>query len=181
MTRKESLTAVAVFALLTSGAIAVWQVRLLHGAEQYNDALRRGALLEAADHDSDRGRLARALAYQTGDKPQDALKLYSDLRNADDRRIRLLAQFNTANIYVRWATDADETEQPGLTMPLLELAKQGYREILYTEPDFWPARYNLERTLQLLPDGEVSDPAAQGMPEHSPRALGSMDAHRELP
>jgi mxaK protein len=46
--------------------------------------------------------------------------------------------------------------QPGLAIPLLELAKEGYREVLRHDPGQWDARYNLERAQRLLPDPDES-------------------------
>ncbi len=42
-------------------------------------------------------------------------------------------------------------------LPLAELAKEQYRELLRRDPGFWEARYNLERAQRLLPDPVDSD------------------------
>lgn len=42
-------------------------------------------------------------------------------------------------------------------LPLLELAKEQYRELLRRDPGFWDARYNLERAQRLLPDPVDND------------------------
>ena len=44
------------------------------------------------------------------------------------------------------------TDDAGGSRTLVELAKQGYRELLRLEPDYWPARYNLEQALRLAPE-----------------------------
>ena len=62
------------------------------------------------------------------------------------------AQFNLANAYLRQGMREDlETSQRG---PMLELAKQRYRDLLRLYPDDWDARYNLELALRLAPENE---------------------------
>ena len=53
------------------------------------------------------------------------------------------------------------TSQPGQAIPLLELAKENYREVLRNDPGQWDARYNLERAQRLLPDPDdtLAEPA----------------------
>ena len=38
------------------------------------------------------------------------------------------------------------------SLPLIELAKQSYRDLLREDPGDWDARYNLERALWLAPE-----------------------------
>lgn len=70
------------------------------------------------------------------------------------------ARFNSANLLLRQAsamrsgTDAAKARQ---ALPLAELAKEQYRELLRRDPGFWAARYNLERAQRLLPDPVDSD------------------------
>jgi len=40
--------------------------------------------------------------------------------------------------------------------PLVELAKQRYRDLLRAEPQDWDARYNLERALRVAPEEQES-------------------------
>lgn len=62
------------------------------------------------------------------------------------------AQFNLANAYLRQAIREDlEANQRG---PMLELAKQRYRDLLRLYPDDWDVRYNLELTLRLAPEND---------------------------
>jgi len=62
------------------------------------------------------------------------------------------AQFNLANAYLRQGMRDDlEASQRG---PMLELAKQRYRDLLRLYPDDWDARYNLELALRMAPENE---------------------------
>jgi len=60
------------------------------------------------------------------------------------------ARFNLANHYLREGLRED---QPGArTRPLIELAKQRYRDLLLIDPQHWNARYNLELALRVAPE-----------------------------
>jgi len=60
------------------------------------------------------------------------------------------ARFNLANHYLREGLRED---QPGArTRPLVELAKQRYRDLLLIDPQHWNARYNLELALRVAPE-----------------------------
>ena len=45
-------------------------------------------------------------------------------------------------------------DQAFKSLPLIELAKQSYRDLLREDPNDWDARYNLERALWLAPEVE---------------------------
>jgi mxaK protein len=61
-------------------------------------------------------------------------------------------------------------------LPLIELAKEQYRELLRRDPQHWDARYNLERAQRLQPDPTDSafDPTAA--PQERERAATTMRA-----
>lgn len=61
-------------------------------------------------------------------------------------------------------------------LPLLELAKETYREVLRRDPSLWSARYNLERALRLAPEDEARDDDGASIPASSERALTTMRA-----
>lgn len=60
------------------------------------------------------------------------------------------ARYNLANHYLR---EGVRSGQPGAkTRPLIELAKQRYRDLLLINPNDWNARYNLELALRVAPE-----------------------------
>ncbi len=75
------------------------------------------------------------------------------------------ARFNSANLLLRQASalrgGAGDAGAAGAVanqaLPLVELAKEQYRELLRRNPGFWDARYNLERAQRLLPDPVDND------------------------
>lgn len=108
---------------------------------------------------------AAADAQASRSAREAALARYRPLQ--DDSTLGQAARFNGANLLMRQAIEMRAGAQPGQAIALIELAKEGYRELLRHDPGFWPARYNLERAQRLLPepDGEPEPP-----PEAPPKA-----------
>jgi mxaK protein len=59
---------------------------------------------------------------------------------------------------------------------MIELAKEGYREILRANPADWAARYNLERAQRLVPDPDELDEAPPELNRSAERAATTMRA-----
>ena len=94
-------------------------------------------------------------------KHQDALSLYQQVINEGDARLSTAAKYNSANINLREALSKSGAQAKGEALPLIELAKQGYREVLRVDNGDWNARYNLERALRLAPEMEEKATAAK--------------------
>ena len=170
------LTALAVGSSLWL-AHAAWRY---HQAQSFNAALARQDWDELSRDDSDYGRFAAAYALQQRGEMQTALAAYSRI-DTDSAALRRALEFNMANAYLQRALADDIRNDKDLTLPLIELAKAGYRALLRKAPDHWPAKYNLERALQLLPDNLEQDVAEWHRPLSSPRATSALRADRELP
>ena len=83
------------------------------------------------------------------------------------------ARYNSANLLLRHALVLRDAgvDTAGQALPLIELAKQGYREVLRSNPGQWDARYNFERAQRAQPDPDdidapIGEPRAQA--ERSP-------------
>jgi mxaK protein len=113
-------------------------------------------------------RFARAYALAAAGQHDAALEAYRPLQA--DSALGQAARYNSANLLLRQAVQVRQSEQPGQAIPLLELAKELYREVLRHEPGHWHARYNLERAQRLLPDPEVSTADAAELPRARERA-----------
>lgn len=118
-------------------------------------------------------RAAVAAANSAASGAEDeSLNRYRALQ--DDTALGQAARFNTANALMRQAIAVRATEQPGQAIPLVELAKENYRELLRADPANWGARYNLERAQRLLPDPDDSDAPPSEPPANAERAATTM-------
>jgi len=119
-----------------------------------NDA----ALIEPSQLDSTvpEALFARARALSRSGDYRDAAKTYKLLIRGERVELRADARYNLGNLYLREALK-NGAEAAIQSVPLIELAKQSYRDLLRDNPMDWDARYNLELALRLAP--EVSDAA----------------------
>ncbi len=100
---------------------------------------------------------ARAVALSGQNDYEAAVKTYKSLVQNRRTDIRRAALYNLGNLHLRQAlrAGAETSLEP---LPLVELAKRTYRDLLREDPAHWDARYNLERALRLAP--EVADDLA---------------------
>lgn len=138
-------------ALICGGALMVefWQ---WNQTRKYNAAIEQAHFAEAESYRGDNGLFAKAYAEQQRGRFQDARIIYSTLENTDEKELRLAVLFNMGNTYLQQASSIDLEQDADLALPLIELAKISYREVLRIDSQHWNAKYNLERALQLLPD-----------------------------
>jgi mxaK protein len=146
-------TAHALFASVAAACAlaAAWQGWRLQRAVQLNRDVAAAAAAPGdapAPHDAPREvKLARATVLAQRAGAQDAaFRVYGALvqQGADDAVARQ-ALYNLGNLHLRQGIAGD-------AMPMIELAKQRYRDLLRVDPDDWDARVNLERALRLAPE-----------------------------
>jgi mxaK protein len=169
------------FALVAGvcAAITAWYASQLHLAERTNNAIETTKALgpESADP---RIRLAQALNLAKAGKFTTALKAYKSLLDSSDE-LRLAALYDLGNLNMREALK-DGAGEAQRYLPLIELAKQSYRDALRSDPGDWDARYNLERALWLSP--EYDDPMLQRdrSPVRSEHAMSTLQGAKiDLP
>jgi mxaK protein len=165
-------------ALALSAGI-VYELYRLKSAQQFNAALERDAFLVVTQR-SVRGRFATAYGLQQQGEFGEAIRAYGEVE-PDDAEFAAAVSFNLANLYLRRALALESDESRDLVIPLIELAKEKYRELLRRDSQHWDAKYNLELALALLPDLEEQEGEDDIMPERSPRANTATPARRELP
>ncbi|OED38125.1 hypothetical protein AB833_20810 [Chromatiales bacterium (ex Bugula neritina AB1)] len=95
--------------------------------------------------------LATASALSMGGQFESAETLLVKLVGQQEHTpLGQASQFNLANHYLRRGI---RTDLPGAqTRPLIEIAKQRYRDLLQSNPDDWDARVNLEHALRHAPE-----------------------------
>jgi mxaK protein len=175
---RRLLLSVAMLALVLSAGI-VYELYRLKSARQFNAALEHNAFLEV-NQASARGRFATAYGLQQLGEFEEAIRAYAEVE-PDDAETAAAVRFNLANLYLRRALVLEGDENRDLVIPLIELAKENYRELLRRDSQHWDAKYNLELALALLPDLEEQESEDDIMPERSPRANTATPARRELP
>lgn len=155
--------------LLTAG--------LLDAALLWRD-LQRNAQIAAgtvpADSALPEHRFALAHALGASGAGDAALEAYRPLQA--DPRLGAAARFNSANLLLRQAVALRAGPQPAQALPLIELAKEQYRELLRQDPQHWDARYNLERAQRLQPDPQDSEFDPTAAPRDRERAATTMRA-----
>lgn len=155
------------------GALAAHDAWRWQQARAVNEAIASGLPGEADDAAAPRElRFARAAALAASGSGEAALSRYGALQGAD--ALGRAARYNAANLLLRQAIELRQSEQPGQALALVELAKEGYREVLRDAPDDWNARYNLERAQRLVPEPEPGDDDAAGPRRNAERAATTM-------
>lgn len=95
--------------------------------------------------------LKTANALAAGGEFEDAETLYARL--VDEEQESSLGQASRFNLANHYLSNGLRTDLPGSqTRPLIEIAKQRYRDLLLVNPDDWDARVNLEVALRAAPE-----------------------------
>ncbi|WP_298830727.1 MxaK protein [uncultured Piscinibacter sp.] len=142
----------ALGALAVLAAVDGWR---LWRDERLNAQIASGTLAPESPEDRPELRFAHAYAQAASGATEAALNRYGALHA--DTPVGQAARYNGANLLMRQGMALRAGAQPGQALALIELAKEGYREVLRHDADDWPARYNLERAQRLVPDPEEVD------------------------
>jgi len=158
--------------------LAAYQGWRLERADRINEAIAAAAGLDDAVPEA---RFARANALSSAGNFEDAAKGYKALIQSDRADLKLAALFNLGNLHMREALK-NGADGAGNALPLIELAKQNYRDLLRDNPADWDARYNLERALWLAPEVEERAGEENNLPEWERRVAPRVQGFRvELP
>ncbi len=144
-------------------------------AERINAAVDRSASAggTAPEPWSAELQFAAALAAARDEQVTRAVALYRQVAAARPD-LAPAALFNAANALQREAQRLASADNNSSALPLLELAKETYREVLRIDHGHWAARYNLERALRAAPEGEGESDESAAAPLNSERALTTM-------
>ena len=172
----------ATIAILSTLILAVCYdgIRLLYD-QRFNAALANGDATRANGPDDAHRQFAKAYALQQQRDFKATVKAYAAIDALSHSQLQMDIKFNMANLYFREAAQLRDIGSDDLVMPLIELAKQNYRDILRIDSGRWDAKYNLELALVLAPDLDPVDALDEINPEHSPRALTKTQLREPLP
>ncbi|GFE80062.1 hypothetical protein GCM10011487_20620 [Steroidobacter agaridevorans] len=156
---------------LACGSLVAYHAARLDQIKRTNSAIA-SARISNFEASVPEARFARALALARAGESDAAVKGYKSLIDGNRRDLSQAAAYNLGNLYMRDAL-ADGASEAFRSLPLIELAKQRYRDVLRNEPAHWDARYNLSRALQLAPELEQEIEEKEEPPEReqSPSTL----------
>ena len=157
---------------LVCGALTTYETWRLVQGNRINAAIASAQATEL-DADVPEARFARALALAQAGKSEAALKLYKSLTQGTSPEMRRAALYNTGNVYMREAMRYGAGDS-FKSVPLIELAKQAYRDLLRDKSDDWDARYNLERALWLAPETEQAESDASDAQSKEQRVVSTV-------
>jgi mxaK protein len=198
MKRACGHTAFALVAVALATVAVVESVRLQH-AQSVNAAVadwsraassipRTGsralppawATAGAGDRLPPEARLARAVSLARVDYDA-ALSAYKAIIQSNRDDLRLIALYDLGNLHLHHAIQAGLADA-AQSLPLTELAKQSYRDLLRRDPTDWDARYNLERALRLAPEEDDAPDEDTGPPDPKEHERSTIaDPRMDLP
>jgi mxaK protein len=170
--RRRTRVVIALLALLATAA-TVDGVRIA-GQQRWNRLIASGSVPAAASGVPAEAQFAQAAAQAASGADDAALQRYRPLQ--DDSRLGQAARYNSANMLLRQALVVRAGIEPGKAIPLIELAKEMYRDVLRANPRHWPARYNLERAQRLLAEADELEAAPADASRGAERAATTMRA-----
>lgn len=166
--------------LLILGAAVLWDGFHLWRDARVNRSLERVVAGEPVDIDHPRVRFARAFVLQQHEEFEAALEAYARV-GAGGGPLQADVDYNLANLYFRRALRLRDAGAEDLAFPLIELAKESYRELLRADSEDWPAKHNLELALRIAPEVDSVEIRPERNPEHNPRSAAGLRVQKALP
>lgn len=185
-------TAHTAFTFVIAGLVGgiSWQAWKLNRATKLNAALQsipasitteqlQNNSQPLSSHPSVQLSIGSALA-NSGDLEEAERTFNALISDSANQQLVNSAQFNLANAYLRQALTAG-SQTTSKTLPMVELAKQRYRDLLHQAPEHWGARYNLERALTMAPEGSDSEDEERNEPVKSVNVIVPGFEKKDLP
>ena len=179
VTQRLKIPTVAILTVLIL-AICYDGIRLAHD-RRFNNALAAGDVAWISYSDDPHIQFAVAYDLQQQREFKAAVNAYGAVNALSGSQLQMHIKYNLANLYFREATRLREAGAYDLAMPLIELAKQNYKEILRIDNGHWDAKFNLEVALFVAPETDPADALEERNPERSPRALTTINSREPLP
>lgn len=164
--------------LLALAAQDVWQLARTRSWNALIENPPRAALAEDTPLPV---RFANAYAQAIRGEVLPALTQYRQIASTDSGRWHAAAIFNEGNLLLREALTLRATAEPAQALPVFEMAKESYRELLAEHPGDWDAKYDLELALRLAPDPDEEASARLPPPTGAPRQAPARGLNPGLP
>ncbi|MCG5236165.1 tetratricopeptide repeat protein [Xanthobacter oligotrophicus] len=134
-------------------------------------ALADGRDVPVADTATPRLLLARAHFLMVRDRFDEAQPLVDRLSRTDERALAVAGLYDLANARLARAIAHLEQTEIDPAIPLVRLAKAGYRAALERDPGFWDAKYNLDIAMRLIRDFPQIEQEPQDDAQETPKRL----------
>jgi len=168
--RRRTVHALFAMASVALAALVAVQWQRLAQAERIARAIALAEPPAAADRDLPEARYAQALALAHAGRYEEALAAQKAFLQSERGALRRAMQYDLGNLHLREALRRGAGDRDA-ALPLVELAKQSYRDVLRADPDDWDARYNLERALALAPEADDEDAPVAEPPANKERTV----------
>ena len=159
--------------VVSLGVAAVSSARLLL-AQHDNDlirSLRQGHDLATSASDPVPLLYARLDFLLLRDRLDEAQPLLNQIVRDGAPRASSVALYAMANARLRVAFAQLEKGRIDPAIPLVRLAKEGYRRALGLDPAFWDAKYNLDIAMRLVRDFPQIEQSGEELPPEAAKKL----------
>lgn len=173
--RRDTIDKLVFGLIIATASLAVYAAWQIRSTDEQQILVTKALAGEPEPVDaSPTVRIARAVYLTREQQFEPALKIYQAVESAspNEETVRV-AQYNAANLNMREAFSLIANDERGRALPLVEIAKQLYRELLRDTPSDEAVRYNLSRALLLVPD-PVKEPEGLSPPDDAERAITTM-------
>lgn len=165
------LTGLVLAAALGGAGVSGAQLLL---AQHDNDLIRslgQGNDLATSADDPPQLLYARLHFLLIRDRLDEAQPLLNQLVRSGDARQAAVALYAMANARLRVAFMQLEKGNIDPAIPLVRLAKEGYRRALGLDPEFWDAKYNLDIAMRLVRDFPQIEQTGEELPPELAKKL----------
>lgn len=114
---------------------------------------------------------ARLVFLTTRDRFDEAQPLMNRIATSATPRLAAAAFYDLANARLRVALAHLESNEIDPAVPLVRLAKEGYRRALTLDPGFWDAKYNLDIAMRLVRDFPQIETSGEEIPPEAAKRL----------
>jgi len=140
--------------ILTSAVTAIITAVMLWQKQQVDAYIADPASFDQVPS-APRAQFANAMQLEREEEHDLALDKWTQVLGTQDKSLLPATYYNRGNINLREALSM--TASDGRQIPLVELAKQDYRNALAMRPDMWDARFNLEIALRIVSEDPTNE------------------------